>query len=84
MGMLLTYAISDYTPLINFLMKIAKCSCRDEENSCFAAKDQSSLVNYCNGLNSMSSVAKNSLRRNLAGRVKKKQRISSHTPGCCF
>ena len=66
MGVLLTYAISDYTPLINFLMKIAKCSCQDEENSGFAAKDQSSLVNSCDGLSSVSSVAKNSIRRNLA------------------
>jgi len=67
MGLLLTYAISDYTPLVNFLKKVARCSCQDEEDSGYPAKTPSSLVNSCNGMSTASTLAKNSLKRNLAG-----------------
>ncbi len=78
MGVLLTYAISDYTPLVKFLKMILTCSLEDC-NSSALAKDES-LVNSCEPSVS-SSMGKNSLPRNLPGfSVAVEDSFSQRTP----
>ena len=62
MGVLLTYAISDYTPLVKFVKKIVNCS-REDHDMPSPTRDESSLSEQ----SVATSVYRGSLPRNLTG-----------------